>query len=173
MCIITAMVMNKNKFKKKFIDWLTKFVAKPNPAFNNLPVCPYALKAFQEDKIKFEHVELGLYAKLVSYIDKWDDNYDIIVIFLDPIYLPKALPSIIENANKRLMKADLVALEDHPGIPEIINKVKVNFGKSTIVFVQRLSKINEASEHLKKNTTYYEHWSKENLDDVVNWRFKD
>ena len=35
------------------------------------------------------------------------------------------------------------------------------------------TKINEASEHLKKNTTYYEHWSKENLDDVVNWRFKD
>ena len=35
-----------------------------------------------------------------------------------------------EKAKKRLMKADLIALEDHPGIPELINKVKVNIGKS-------------------------------------------
>jgi hypothetical protein len=165
--------MNKTKIKQQFIKWLTMFVAKPNKAFNNLPVCPYALEALQKNKIKFEVVEMQLYDMLMSYKDNWNDKYDIVVFFVDDIYLPHALPSIIETANKYLMPADLVALEDHPDIPEIINKVKVNFGKCTVVFLQRLSKINKASQHLKENTNYYEHWSEENLDDVVNWRFNE
>ena len=85
--------------------------------------------------------------------------------------MTKALPSIIDSANKRLMKADLVALDDHPDIPEIINNVKTNFDKATLVFVQKLSKINKATEHLKKTTKYYDHWSKENIDYVITWRF--
>ena len=164
--------MNKTKIKQQFVKWLTMFVAKPNKAFNNMPVCPYALEALQKNKIKFEVVETGLYAKLMSYKDNWNDKYDIVVFFVDEIYLPMALPTIIETANKYLMPEDLVALEDHPDIPEIINKVKVNFGKCTVVFMQRLSNINKASLHLKENTKYYEHWSEENLEDVVNWRFK-
>ena len=164
--------MNKTKIKQQFIKWLTMFVAKPNKAFNNLPVCPYALEALQKNKIKFEVVEIGLYEKLMSYKDNWNDKYDIVVFFVDEIYLPIALPTIIETANKYLMPSDLVALEDHPDIPEIINKVKVNVGKGTVVFLQRLSTINKASQHLKENTKYYQHWSEKNLEDVVNWRFK-
>ena len=166
-----TMVMTKTKLKKQVTEWIAKFLSKPNPAFNNLPICPYALQALQDNKIKFEVVELGLYAKLISYIDNWDEQYDIIIIAVDEIYLPKALPSIIDSANKRLMKADLVALDDHPDIPEIINNVKTNFDKATLVFVQKLSKINKATEHLKTNTKYYDHWSKENIDYVITWRF--
>jgi hypothetical protein len=165
--------VNFEKLKKQLTSWLVNFVAKPNPAFSNMPVCPYALQAYQDNKIKFECVEERLYGKLIEYVDNWDDDYDIVVMFVDEIYLPRALPSIINTANRYLMPADLVALEDHPDIPEVINKVKVNFGKSTVVFVQRLSKINEASQHLKDNTEYYKHWSKENLDYTVDWRFKD
>ena len=67
------------------------------------------------------------------------------------------------------MSKDIVALEDHPDDEEDVNGVKMNFGKCIIILVQRLSKINEASELLKKKG-YYDVWSKENLDDVVNWR---
>jgi len=164
--------VNKAQLKKKFTEWLTMFVAKPNEAFNNLPVCPYALQALQENKVKFEFVEFGLHEKLVSYIDKWDDDYDTVVIFVHETYLAKVFPRIIESANKYVMPHDLVILEDHPDIPEVINKVKVNFGEATVVFVQRLSKINKASQHLKENTKYYDNWSQENLDDVVTWRFE-
>ena len=52
---------------------------------------------------------------------------------------------------------------------ENVNGVKMNFGKCIIILVQRLSKINEAS-HVLKEKGYYDVWSKENLDDVVNWR---
>ena len=73
--------MNKTKIKQQFIKWLTMFVAKPNKAFNNLPVCPYALEALQKNKIKFEVVEMQLYDMLMSYKDNWNDKYDIVVFF--------------------------------------------------------------------------------------------
>ena len=53
--------MNKTKIKQQFIKWLTMFVAKPNKAFNNMPICPYALEALQKNKIKFEVVDIQLY----------------------------------------------------------------------------------------------------------------
>jgi hypothetical protein len=68
------------------------------------------------------------------------------------------------------MYEDIVALEDHPNDPEIINGVKMNFGKCILVLVQRLSVINRKSEWLRAEG-YYDNWSEENLDDVVNWRF--
>ena len=67
------------------------------------------------------------------------------------------------------MKQDIVALEDNPNDEEFVNGVHMNFGECIIVLVQRLSKVNEASTILKKKG-YYDTWSKENLDDVVNWR---
>ena len=47
----------------------------------------------------------------------------------------------------------------------------MNFGKCILILVQRLSVINRKSEWLKEQG-YYDNWSEENLDDVVNWRFK-
>ena len=53
---------------------------------------------------------------------------------------------------------------------EIINGAKMNFCLCSLVLVQRLSKLNNASNILKEKG-YYKNWSKENLADVVNWRF--
>ena len=68
------------------------------------------------------------------------------------------------------MEQDFVVLEDHPDEEENINGVIMNNGKYPIVLMQRLSKIQMFSGILKKRG-YYDVWSKENLDDVVNWRF--
>ena len=46
----------------------------------------------------------------------------------------------------------------------------MNNGKYAIVFIQKLDKLNEASDYLKSKTKYYDVWSQENLDDVVTWR---
>jgi len=45
----------------------------------------------------------------------------------------------------------------------------MNFGKCSLILVQRLSKLTEASNILKEKG-YYDNWSQENLDDVVIWR---
>ena len=77
----------------------------------------------------------------------------------------------IKELNDKYKSKDLVALEDHPMDPEEIDGVRMNHGDLILVVIQRLSKINKHSEMLKGGE-YYDKWSQENLDDVVNWRFK-
>ena len=71
--------------------------------------------------------------------------------------------------NKQLKANDFVVLEDHPKIEENVNGVIMNNGKYAICLMQRLSKINRFSDILKRQG-YYDVWSEENLEDVVNWR---
>jgi hypothetical protein len=68
------------------------------------------------------------------------------------------------------MWQDYVVLEDHPDSEEFINGVKMNFGECGLMILQRLSKLNKAADQLK-DKGYYRTWSKENLDQVVHWRY--
>ena len=47
----------------------------------------------------------------------------------------------------------------------------MNFGLCSLVLVQRLSKLNNASKVLKEKG-YYDNWTQEDLDEVVTWREK-
>ena len=38
--------------KKEIRDWSRYALEVPNPDFNNLPACPYAQAAWQEDKVE-------------------------------------------------------------------------------------------------------------------------
>jgi hypothetical protein len=70
-----------------------------------------------------------------------------------------------------LLLTNYVILEDHPDIPEYINGVCMNFGKCGLLLIQNLDKLNSASDQLR-DKGYYSHWTCNNLDDVVNWRYK-
>ena len=47
----------------------------------------------------------------------------------------------------------------------------MNHGGLILVVIQRLSKINKHTKMLQEGK-YYDRWSKDNLDDVVTWRFE-
>ena len=64
-------------------------------------------------------------------------------------YTPEELSKIVKEFNDVAMNKDIVALEDHPNDPEILNGEAMNFGKCSLVLVQRLSKLNTASTILK------------------------
>ena len=69
------------------------------------------------------------------------------------------------------MNINYVILEDHPDAIEYINGVTMNFGHCGLLLVSKLDMLNTASNQLKSKG-YYDHWSQENLDEVVTWRFK-
>ena len=107
---------------------------------------------------------------LASMVDNWSDKYEVVVLYTDTeLYTPQEVSDIVERFNKLAMSRDIVALEDHPDDPEILNGVEMNFGKAILVLVQRLSKLNKASDILKKRG-YYDDWPEENYNDVVAWR---
>ena len=74
----------------------------------------------------------------------------------------------IEKINSGLVNPDFVVLED-PEVEENVNGVIMNNGKYAICLMQRLSKIQTFSNILRRQG-YYNVWSEENMEDVVNWR---
>lgn len=147
-------------------EWIEKFVSVHNDALNSIP-CPYAKAAL----IKYHETE-DVGQSLSNTLNNWSDDAHVVVIYTATTnYTPEELKTIVKDFNKVSMREDIVALEDHPDDEEIINGVKMNFGKCILILVQRLSVINRKSEWLKEQG-YYDNWSEENLDDVVNWRFK-
>ena len=150
--------------QKEIQKWIEKFVSKPNKLLNGFPPCPYARTALIK-YVETDHVNM-----LFDIMLEWNDDVEVVVLHTPTEnYTPEGLRFIVNKFNQIAMKEDIVALEDHPDDVENVNGVKMNFGKCIIILVQRLSKINEAS-HVLKEKGYYDVWSKENLDDVVNWR---
>lgn len=80
-----------------------------------------------------------------------------------------AVEQLVSELNQILMPRDYVVLEDHPDRIESLNTVSMNFGKCGLLLVQKLSKLNAASEQLKQKG-YYDNWPTESLDYVVSWR---
>ena len=149
--------------------WLDEFVTQPNPLLNNFPPCPYAQQAILDNKVEYEVADIDINLYLIKKAKQWDEKIDVCVIFVPDIATGE-LSSLVKSTNEiYLMEDNFVALEDHPDDEENINGVIMNNGKYPIVLMQRLSKIQMFSGFLKKKG-YYDVWSKENLDDVVNWR---
>ena len=152
-------------------NWIEKFVSVHNETIGQVP-CPFAKQAMLDERINYvsggKHTITPLLNSLAS---NWDDKYEVVVVYSDKNELtPNQLKILVDDFNKFARDKDVVALEDHPDDPEILNGVSMNFGKAILILVQRLSKLNKASDILKKKG-YYDNWPKENYDDVVKWRF--
>ena len=158
---------------KDIQKWIEEFVSVHNETIGQVP-CPFAKQAMLDERINYvpggKHTITPLLNSLAS---NWDEKYEVVVVYADKDELtPNELKTIVDDFNRFARDKDVVALEDHPNDPEILNGVSMNFGKAILILVQRLSKLNKASDILKKKG-YYDNWPKENYDDVVSWRFTD
>lgn len=164
--------MNKEQIIEDLTTWMTDFVEKPNPLLNDWAPCPFARQARMTDKIEIVFSEPR---KLKDTIEKnlpvLESKDVLIVCFEHEGIHYELLKEVVRLQNAKLAKRDYVILEDHPEDPEILNGVKMNFGKCGLLLVQKLSKLNTASEQLRQKG-YYATWPEENLDAVVNWRDK-
>lgn len=148
--------------------WVEEFVSVKNETLNKIP-CPFAKQAMLDDKIKYVSTE-RIGEALANIIDNWTDKHEVVVVYTDTLlYTPNEVREIVARFNDIAMPKDIVALEDHPEDDEMLNGVKMNFGKGILVLVQRLSKLNKASTILKRQG-YYDDWPEENYNDVVKWR---
>tara|TARA_B100000963_G_C22267910_1_gene511439 strand:+ start:102 stop:590 length:489 start_codon:yes stop_codon:yes gene_type:complete len=154
--------------------WIQEFVSEHNTEIGQVP-CPFAKEAMLKERIDYvsggKHTITPL---LNSLATDWNDKYEVVVLYMQKEEMtPTEVTDMVDKFNKDCMdnKIDIVALEDHPDDPEILNGVSMNFGKAILILVQRLTKLNWASKILKKKG-YYDNWPEENYNDVVKWRFK-
>ncbi len=162
--------MNQELIVLQLNEWMMSFVEQPNPALGNWAPCPYARQARVNGLTSIKFSTIPELRDVVKESIETLEHKDVVVICFDHQYIdPVSLQEFVNGMNKMLMPIDYVILEDHPDAPEYINGIKMNFGQCGLLLMQRLSKLNEASEQLKQKG-YYDSWSRENLDYVVNWR---
>ncbi|NDB64711.1 MAG: hypothetical protein EB168_03445 [Euryarchaeota archaeon] len=154
--------------RQQLLDWMQSFVEQPNPNLGNWTPCPFARAARINNQIdiregqdaRTDHEHMDLESKEVC-------------IFWYPLgtYTGEEFAVITRELNDLLMPKDIVVLEDHPELVETVNGVNMNFGGAILHIIQQLSKLNQASDRLKSRG-YYDHWSQEEIDEVVSWRYK-
>ena len=163
--------MDHAQIKQDFASWLENFVTVPNPKLGNWPPCPYAKQAWMQNKVKLLFNEdNNLENSVVQALPLLDTKEVVIVCFDHTKISGTDLQKLVVDINKKIMPK-YVILEDHPDIHEEINGVVMNFGKCGLLVISELSKLNQASDQLKK-TTYYDVWTPEQIDDVVSWRYE-
>lgn len=165
--------MNQEEITQQLTQWLIDFVEKPNPLLNNWPPCPYARQARINNKISIKFVDpVEFTLALADSMNELADKEVVVMCFDHTLISVDDLQKWVTTANKQLlMPYNFVILEDHPDAVETVNGVNMNFGKCGLLVLQKLSKLNDATEQLK-HKGYYKTWSQSEIDEVVSWRYE-
>ena len=156
---------------QEIMAWSEHTLQKPNPFYNNLPPCPYAQKAWQDNKV----VVLFKYGNnlqcLYSTISQWDDAFELVIIVdmdfnSDADYFHEYLDTLNEAiSNGIFIDRDIWLMGFHP-YDDPNDFIDDNSFMHTVeeeyamIFVQRLSKVQEAADKLFKKG-YYDNYLKE------------
>ncbi|WP_353480130.1 hypothetical protein [Haliscomenobacter sp.] len=162
--------MNIEQVKKDIESWIENFVEVPHPALGGFPPCPFARQA--RLKRTFE-VYLGSdpYYDLKNRARWGMGNWEVIIYAYDPVeWSCELFSASIESANtEHLLRADLLALEDHPANVENVNGVIMNQGKYALALVQCLSDLNIKAKQMA-NKGFYHGWPEEYLQGLFHHR---
>jgi len=151
--------------------WSRVIVEKPNPYFNNLPSCPYARQSWREDKISFLFKKNGGFQDLYTAVSSFNDELDIVML-IDLAFEKdsESFHEYLEDLNDVISQGmfidkDIWLMGFHPSDEEnehlddstFMNAVEKEYA---IIFIQRLSKIQESADMLAEKG-YYDQYSKE------------
>ena len=152
---------------KELVDWSTTVLEKANPYFNNLPPCPYARQSWLESRVavlyKYENNKQALY----STVSRFDDNFDVAIIIdfrfdKDPERFHTYLDEMNDViADGMFIDRDVWVMGFHPHDEEseFVQEAEHGFepqidAEYAMIFVQRLSKLQEAADKLDKKGYY-------------------
>ena len=155
--------------ERYLINWIVKDLSVPHEQLAGLSKCPFARKAYLDNKVRFTSVEGDALAVIMSVADAWNDSAEVEVFILPDHMSPDSLWSLMDALNQEYLPRDLVFLDDHVQAPETQLGLSFNNGRYNLLMMQRLSKLDLASRKLKM-LGYYANWTKDYLDQVVTWR---
>ena len=144
--------------------WILDFLSKPNPAFDNLPPCPYAKKAWVDGHVKIKQFENfdRLDQDLISFPYNTDE---VIIYYFNGTALPTSndLEKIAEKYNKRYRH--LLFYDEHPDSIENVDGVQLNSGVCALIVQDRKDLLEKREELMKTN--YYDNWTTEMKNRII------
>jgi hypothetical protein len=92
------------------------------------------------------------------------NNKSVVIFVYDPAEWPyKQFAFSLQAANKNhLLKQNILALEDHPADPEIVNGVSMNQGTYAMAMCQSISDLDARARHMASKG-FYDTWPKDYL----------
>lgn len=162
--------MNLSDVKQDIHKWIEEFLEVPNPNLGGWSPCPYARNARlnQTYDVRLGTVLIDdLKAVCHTGMQSWE-----VIIYAYPIekYGGQEFSDlIVEYTRDLLISQNLIALEDHPSLPEIVNGVCMNQGKYTLAIIQSLSDLNDRAEIIGKKG-FYDKWPEEYLTELFRYR---
>ena len=98
-------------------------------------------------------------------------TFEVVIYAYDPAEWSRELfANSIELANREtLIPRDLIAMEDHPADPEIVNGVSMNQGTYALALIQGLSDLNAKAQQMAARGFYHD-WPEEYLQGLFQHR---
>jgi len=155
--------------------WSHDFLEVPSKMLNGLPPCPYARQAWLKDQVKFS-INTGLegLAKEVANFD--NHKYDIVIWASEELPDMEYLDGWCDGVNEAMSIAghDMHLMVFHPdydaveaGLDFLVEDDAASDElEYCMVFVQRLSLLDDASLSLEKSG-YYQHFPKDTYESLV------
>jgi len=162
-------------------EWSMNVLEVPNPHLDGLPACPYAKKAWQDDKVKIVETK-NIYKETLRQCNEFADNaYDLTICASFTIPNMQEFSTWCEERNSLLAKQDLHIMGFHPefGAEEAeLDFLYEHSWESSVkdeycmVFIQSLSQVDDASLKLEKLDYYKVYPEDEYQELVINRRTK-
>jgi len=153
------------KIEKEIKAWSSSVLEKPNPYFNNLPPCPYARSAWIKNKVAIIFNHENNYQSLYSCISQFDEQYEIAVLVdLGNVKNADDFHQYLDSLNQVISEGmfidkDIWLMGFHPEDEPSDFVEEIEFDPLVekpyaMIFVQRLSKLQEAADKLLKKGYY-------------------
>ena len=147
-------------------NWILDEVSVPNADTNNIPLCPYAKKAWFKNDVKVVwQNDTDLWKTVFSEVDKFDDTFKVVICGIDHwVQTYEEMENFCFALNARFAHEGkdiwLLAFE----------------GEYTMIFIQRLSHLDDAAAWLEK-MGYYNAYDPNDYQKLIanrrNWRLYD
>ena len=155
--------MSTNPASEAIEKWIMEFLSKPSKVFDDLPPCPYARKAWLDNKVEVKEIIVELEPVIEYYINNWPGHLDVVLLLMDPTEFSS---EYLHNICEMYKNDKIVILDDHPDIVESVKDVRLNQGEYAILFLQCRDMLEKARDELRK-TKYYDNYDKEYLKEVI------
>ena len=155
----------ETSIKTEIMRWSKEVLEVPSPHFNGVPPCPYARQAWADEKVAivFKHEES--YQSLYSCVSQYDDRFDLaILVDLVNDKPPEAFHEYLDDLNDFIatgafIDKDIWLMGFHPDddVNDFVEDVEFEVETETpyaMIFVQRLSKLQESADKLDKKGYY-------------------
>ena len=173
----------EDSIRKEIRDWSKHSLEKANENYNGFPPCPYAAKAWIDNKVDIQFKYDLSPEKLYENISHYNDKYELIILVdleyeLEPDRFHGYLEGINEAiSNNAFQDKDIYVMGFHPedDVNEIIESDSFETEVDDVysmIFIQRLSLLERASEKLRSKGYYNRTYGNYKVDEILQKRNK-